>query len=258
VADLPAKAVPQRDGGAFGRGQGEPARRKRFYTHVGLEPQGRGLCLVLDGKPALTPRRERLMAPRERIAHALVSEWEGQQDMIEPGTMPVTRLANSAIDGVAHEVAEVRRTILAYAETDLLYYRASEPQGLVSRQAEAWSPVVAWAEQALGARFVVTSGVVHVAQPAGTLAALARAIDRFDEPFALAGLHLATTLTDSVLLALALAHGAIDAEAAWTAAHVDEDWNISQWGEDAEAKARRAARHADFLAAVLALADDLP
>ena len=167
--------------------------------------------------------------------------------------MPVTRLANSAIDGVASRQPDVRKPILDYATADLLYYRAGEPEGLVARQREAWDPVIAWAERRFGGRFVLAEGVVHVAQPEGTLSAIAAAIESFDEPFRLAGLSLATALTGSALIALALAESALDVDAAWGAAHVDEDWNILKWGEDAEAQRRRTRRFADFRAAGLAL-----
>ena len=151
-------------------------------------------------------------------------------------------------------MAEVRRPLVEYAGADLLYYRAGEPEGLVARQRAAWDPILGWAEQRFGARFVLAEGVMHVAQPEATLAQIAAAIEDFDEPFRLAGLSLATTLTGSALIALALAEGALDVEAAWSAAHVDEDWNIFKWGEDAEAMRRRALRLADFRAAALALA----
>jgi chaperone required for assembly of F1-ATPase len=123
----------------------------------------------------------------------------------------------------------------------------------VRRQREAWDPILRWAEERLGVRFVLAEGVMHVAQPDGSLAALSAALAGYDDPFRLAGLHIATTLTGSALIALALAEGALGVEAAWEAAHVDEDWNISQWGADAEALERRARRSMDFAAAALAL-----
>lgn len=167
--------------------------------------------------------------------------------------MPVTRLANSAIDGVAPRLEEVRADVLAYAGTDLLCYRAGEPEGLVALQAQRWDPVLGWAERRLGARFVLAEGVMHVPQPAVTLAAFASALAHYDDAFAVAGLHVATTLTGSALLGLALAEGAVGVEDAWAAAHVDEDWNMQLWGEDAEALARRARRFEEFRAAALAL-----
>jgi chaperone required for assembly of F1-ATPase len=230
-----------------------PPRQKRFYQHAAMEREEGGYTLRLDGKRAMTPGRRPLAVPEARLADAIVAEWEGQGATIDPLSMPVTRLANSAIDGVSERAEEVRREVLAYAGADLLYYRAGAPDGLVRRQEALWNPLIAAAEARYGVRFVLAEGVVHVAQPGPTLKALAQAIASFDDPFRLTGLSLATTLTGSALIALALAAGEIDADAAWAAAHVDEDWNISQWGEDAEAAKRRLNRLADFRAAALAL-----
>jgi chaperone required for assembly of F1-ATPase len=194
--------------------------------------------------------------PHRGLADAISAEWQGQGEFIDASSMPVTRLANSAIDGVAERADDVRREVLAYAASDLLCYRAKEPAGLVQWQSRLWDPIVAWAEDRFRARFVLAAGVVHVEQPAHAMALVAETIGRYDDPFRLAGLHIATTLSGSALIALALAEGALDEDAAWEAAHVDEDWNISQWGEDAEAAERRARRRAEFHAAALALQSD--
>jgi chaperone required for assembly of F1-ATPase len=230
-----------------------PTRPKRFYKDVAMEPAGAGYLLKLDGRRAMTPARQPLVVPTRSLADAVAAEWAGQGELIDPAAMPVTRLANSALDGVAPRMREVRAEVLAYAGTDLLCYRADGPERLVARQHAAWDPILAWAEARLGGRFMLAEGIVHVPQPEGTVAALRDLIAAFDEPFRLAGLSLATTLSGSALIALALAEDALDPDAAWAAAHVDEDWNIAQWGEDAEAAARRAHRFADFRAAALAL-----
>lgn len=209
--------------------------------------------LRLDGRPARTPARNALAVPCRRIAAALEEEWNRQGERIDPATMPVTRLANSAIDGVAPRMEEIRAEVLAYAGADLLCYRAGEPERLAALQARHWDPVLAWAERRLGARFALAEGIMHVPQPVETLAAFAAALEAFEDPFVLAGLHVATTLTGSALLALALAEGEIGVDAAWAAAHVDEDWNMLLWGEDAEALARRARRFEEFRAAALVL-----
>ncbi len=245
--------MAQNDPMAAARRLTAPSKQKRFYKSVSMEPREGGYLLHLDGRRAVTPGRRPLTVPEQGLADAIAAEWEAQMEFIEPASMPATRLANTAIDGVALRPAEVRAEVAAYAGTDLLVYRAGEPEGLVVRQRAAWDPVLAAAERRYAVRFVLAEGMVHAAQPEPTLAALRGAVDAFNEPFRLAGLHLATTLTGSALIALALAEGALDAEAAWGAAHVDEDWNISQWGEDAEAAARRAQRFADFRAASLAL-----
>jgi chaperone required for assembly of F1-ATPase len=230
-----------------------PPKQKRFYETAHMQAGEGGHTLHLDGRRAMTPGRKPLAVPAQHLADAIAAEWEAQAEMIDPGSMPVTRLANTAIDGVAVRLAEVRAEVVAYAGTDLLCYRAGEPEGLVECEKAAWDPILAWAEQRYGVRFVLAEGIVHASQPEGTMTALTDAVEAFDEPFRLAGLHLATTLTGSALIALALAEGEIDVDTAWAAAHVEEDWNISRWGEDAEAAARRAQRLADFCAAALAL-----
>ena len=230
-----------------------PVRQKRFYHRAEMLPEEGGFSLRLDGKRAITPGRRPLTVPDARLAEAIAAEWQRQRDVIDSTDMPATRLANTAIDGVASHLAEVREGIRAYAATDLLYYRAGEPEGLAERQRQLWDPILGWAEKRYGVRFVLAEGVMHVAQPEPTIAALAGAIGDFDQPFRLAGLHLATTLTGSALIALALAARATDTEEAWAAVHVDEDWNIEKWGEDPEAAKRRHSRFADFRAAACAL-----
>ena len=250
---MPSDEGMRSDPMAAARRSAAPSRQKRFYANVGMQPGEGGHTLHLDGRRAMTPGRRPLTLPDPTLAAAVAAEWEAQAEAIDPASMPVTRLANTAIDGVASRLAEVRAEVLAYAGTDLLCYRAGEPQALVERQQATWDPILAWAETRYGVRFMLAEGLVHVAQPEATLAALGGAIAAFDEPFRLAGLHLATTLSGSALVALALAEAALDVDAAWAAAHVDEDWNVFQWGEDAEAAARRAQRFADFKAAALTL-----
>jgi chaperone required for assembly of F1-ATPase len=249
-------------GGPAGGGSGplEAARRlaaqplrRRFYkgAAIGAAPD---YPLLLDGKPVKTPAGNPLAVPRPAIAAAIAAEWAAQGETIDPASMPLTRLVNSAIDGVAGEMPAVRATILTYAGADLLCYRAERPEVLAAAQRVAWDPVLAWAERHLGVRFALSAGVVHVAQPNETLAAVARELATIDAPLTLAALNLATTLAGSALLALALARGALSEEAAWDAAHVDEDWNVREWGADAEAMRARALRRADFAAAALVLA----
>ena len=230
-----------------------PVRPKRFYANVEMREEGGGFVLRLDGKRAMTPGKAPIKVPRRDLADAIAAEWSAQGEIIDAVSMPVTRLANSAIDAVTARRAEVRKPILDYAGADLLCYRAGEPAGLVARQRDKWDPILAWAGRRFGGQFILSEGVIHVAQPDATLNAVAAVIEDFDEPFRLAGLSLATTLTGSALIALALAEGAFDMDAAWAAAHVDEDWNIEQWGEDSEAMRRRFLRYADFRAAALAL-----
>jgi chaperone required for assembly of F1-ATPase len=231
-----------------------PPPVSRFYKAVEVrEAHGRH-ALLLDGRGARTPGRNPLSATSRPLMLKVAEEWDRQRETIDPANMPLTRLLNSAIDGVAHTVAETRADVLGYAGSDLLCYRAEEPDTLVARQAHAFDPVLRWAAESLGARFNVTTGVMHVAQPPEALAAIAAALDTYDDPVALAALSVMTTLTGSALLALAVARGFLSAEAAWQAAHVDEDFQAERWGEDTEAVARREARWREFEAAAVAVA----
>jgi chaperone required for assembly of F1-ATPase len=200
-----------------------------------------------------TPGRKLLVLPTPALAGAVAAEWRGQGTHIDPATMALTTLVNTAIDRVAAEAAAVRAEIRAYAATDLVCYRAGTPATLAARQSAHWDPVLRWAETAIGARFVLAGGIVHVDQPPASLDAVDGALTPL-APLHLAAVHVATTLTGSALVALALGGGALRADAAWTAAHVDEDWQAEQWGEDAEAARRRAHRRREFDAAALLLA----
>ena len=231
-----------------------PAPVKRFYKVAEVDEADGAHALLLDGRRARTPGRNPLAAQSRALMLEAAVEWERQTETVDPSEMPLTRLLNSAIDGVTHTMAETRADILAYAGSDLICYRAEEPETLAARQAGAFDPVLGWAAQSLGARFNVTGGVTHVAQPHAALAAIGAALDAYTDPVALAALSVMTTLTGSALLALAVAHGFLSAEAAWRAAHVDEDFQAERWGEDAEAMARRKARRREFDAAATALA----
>jgi chaperone required for assembly of F1-ATPase len=222
---------------------------KRFYEAASVEPGEGGFVLVLDGRPARTPARSPLALPTHELGEAVAAEWGTQGETIDPASMPLTRMANTAIDGVAPRRREVVDDLVRYAGSDLVCYRAGDPARLAAEQDAAWNPVLAWADRELGARFVLAEGVMHVDQPEAAVAAVRRAVEAVESPFALAALHVMTTLTGSVLIALAHARGEIDADRAWTAAHVDELYQESVWGEDAEAAARRAARRAEFQAA---------
>ena len=166
--------------------------------------------------------------------------------------MPLTRIVNAAIDRVAEEMPAVRASIVSHAGSDLICYRADGPEGLVKAQEAAWGPLVAFAREALGARLILAEGIVHARQTEAALAAVARALAAYD-PLALAAIHTVTTLTGSGVIALAVARGRLTPEAAWAAAHVDEDWQMSLWGRDEMALAHRAARFKEMAAAALIL-----
>jgi chaperone required for assembly of F1-ATPase len=229
------------------------AGRKRFYRAVSVEGAAPPFRVLLDGRPARTPARRELAVPGRALAEALAAEWRDQGEHIDPAAMPLTRLVNSTLDGVIGREAEVRAAIAKYAGSDLLCYRADGPPELVRRQAEAWDPILAWARSDLDAHLLTGEGIVPVAQPQAAVAAIEGVLAGLD-PLALGARHVMTTLTGSALLALAHAGGRITAEEAWAAAHVDEDWEIAQWGEDAEAKARRDRRWAEMQAASRLLA----
>jgi chaperone required for assembly of F1-ATPase len=228
-----------------------PAPRRRFYATAATAPVAGGHAVQLDGKPVRTPAGRVLAAPTAALAQALAAEWDAQQDVIDPARMPLTRLANAIIDGVSDRPDAVAAEIENYLGSDLVCYRASSPPGLVARQAQHWDPILAWARDVLGAPLRAEVGVVHIAQNEDALARARAAIPR--DRWRLGALSAATTLAGSALIALALARGRLSVEKAWEAAHVDEDWNMEQWGRDALALERRAFRFAEFEAAATVL-----
>ncbi len=229
----------------------EPVRR--FYKSVGVRKDNGLYALTLDGRNARTPGRNRLAAASRPLMERVAGEWAGQGELIDPAEMPITRLLNAAIDGVSRTMEETRAEIVRYAGSDLLCYRAEEPETLAERQRLAFDPVLAWAAEALGARFRLAAGVMHVAQAPEALDAVRSALEAYDDPAALAALSAATTLTGSALLALAVAGGFLTPAEAWAAAHVDEDFQSELWGVDEEAAARRAARWREMEAAAATL-----
>ncbi len=225
--------------------------RKRFYKEAGVGQEGGQFAILLDGKSVKTPARRSLAAPNQALAQKIADEWNAQRDVIDPATMPLTRLANAIIDAVADHPGPVAQEIENYLGTDMVCYRAETPEGLIAQQAEAWDPVLAVARDKFGARFVLAQGVVHVAQPREAITAAAKHIPR--DPWRLGAASAVTTLTGSALVTLALADGAMTTDAAWSAAHVDEDWNMQAWGRDEMALKRLASRRADFDAAAVVL-----
>lgn len=243
--------IPPEDPVEAARRGVRPALRRRFYAKASIAGNQDNYAVLLDGEPVRTPARRALAAPTRTLAQALAAEWDAQHDVIDPAKMPLTRLANAIIDGVCDAPASVADDVAKYLATDLLFYRATGPQEFVERQERHWAPIMAWADAALGARFILGEGVVHVAQPDGALAAARAAIPA--DPWRLGAVHAATTLTGSALLALALSHGQLSADQVWQAAHVDEDWNMEKWGRDELALERRAFRFAELCAAAAVL-----
>ncbi|MBR0849413.1 ATPase [Bradyrhizobium diazoefficiens] len=226
-------------------------QRKRFYKEAGITAADGGFAITLDGRPIRTPSSRQVVIPSRALAEAVAGEWAAQAETIDPVTMPLTRIANSVVEGVVDRVELVSEDLAKYFGSDLLFYRAGHPEGLVAREAAHWDPVLFWAAETLGAHFILSEGIMPVKQPDEAVAAARAALP--GDAWSVAALHVVTTLTGSALLALALAHGMRDADQVWAAAHVDEDWNTDQWGVDEEAAARRAARLRDFEAAVAVL-----
>ncbi|MBA3878664.1 MAG: ATPase [Sphingobium sp.] len=219
---------------------------KRFWTNVDVTADG---GIALDGKPVRTPGRGPLELPLHKLAEAVAEEWRAVAEEIDPRLMPLTGLANAAIDRIAPDRATFAAGLAAYAESDLLCYRADSPAELVARQAAAWDPLLEWARATYSVDFVVTTGIIHRPQPPATLARLAAAVAALN-PFELAALSPIVTISGSLVAALALAERAADPEAVWLASELDSDWQAEQWGEDDLAIPARQARRRDFEAGV--------
>ena len=211
---------------------------RRFYREVAVEARPQGHALLLDGRPVRTPAKALFLAPNAAVVEAAAAEWRDQGEHIRTADMPMTRFVNSVIDHVAPQREEIVERIAAYGATDLLCYRAEAPEALVRRQKELWDPPLAWIADAHGITLRVTDGVRPIAQDPTALERLRKRIASLD-PWRLAGLENATTVTGSVVLGLALLEGALDVERAWTAASVDEDHQAAIWGIDADAARRR-------------------
>ena len=218
--------------------------RRRFYKDVTVTDE---LGIALDGRTVKTPLKSPLQLPTRALAEAVAAEWAEQGAEIKPATMIFTKLANTAIDRVAPGRARIEAEVLDFANSDLVCYRTDRPPDLVQRHVKHWDPVLDWARMALDAPFEVTVGVIHKPQPEAAIAAHALALRELSD-FELSAYYTIMSLTGSALIAMMLARRATPPEAAWATAHVDEDYQIEHWGQDAEAEARRAARHAEFMA----------
>jgi chaperone required for assembly of F1-ATPase len=213
---------------------------KRFYKSVTVDRAPEGYRILLDGKPVKTPGRNALLLPRDALAQSIADEWLAQTDEITPISMPMLRMANTAIDGVTQNRDAVIAAILRFGEHDAVCYRATYPVDLVMRQQEAWAPMLEWAASRHDAQLLVTTGLGHIEQSPEALARLRDAVAAHDD-FALAALHVMASITGSLVLGLALAEGAINAAQAFQMSRLDEDYQVGQWGRDAEAEARAQA-----------------
>lgn len=222
---------------------------RRFWTDVTVEPTLDGFGLRLDDRPLRTPAHAPLQVPTRALAEAIAAEWRAVEAELRPEALPFTRAANVAIDRVAPAPGPVAANIAAYGGSDLICYRATEPEALRLRQAEAWDPLLSWSAEALGAPLLPVIGLMPQDQPAASLTALRAAVDAHG-PFGLVALHDLVTLTGSLVIGLAVARAALGAEDAWERSRIDETWQAALWGEDAEAEAAAALRRAEFLRAV--------
>ncbi len=218
---------------------------KRFYSQVSVTPD-RGI--VLDARPVKTPAKATLLLPNAALAEAVAEEWRAQGESIDPRSMPLTGLANAAIDRVAPDPAHFAAGLVAFGESELLCYRAEEPFALVARQNQDWNPILGWAQARYDVSFTLVRGIMHLPQPPETLARLGAAVSTCDA-FTLAALNPLVTISGSLVIALALVERHLDAETAFAAAHLDELWQAEQWGDDDFALDARAAHQRDFDAA---------
>ncbi len=221
---------------------------KRFWKEGRAVAADGGWTVELDGRQLRTPAKQPLVVPTEALADAIAQEWNGSGASVDPRAMPLTGLANAAVERVAPDVEAFASSLAKYAESDLTCYRAECPGELVRRQEESWDPMLAWARRRYDLDFVTTTGIVHVEQPKATVERLAAAVAVLD-PFRLAGLSPLVTIGGSLIAALEVLEEDVPAEEVWRAVSVDERWQTEQWGADAEAEAALDGRRNDFLAA---------
>lgn len=217
-------------------------KAKRFWTSAQAAPCEGGFTVTLDDRPVKTPAKRALIVPTMAMAQAIAVEWDAQQGLIKPETMPVTRAANSALDKVSEQFDEVAELLLAYGDTDLLCYRAEAPAALVARQAAGWDPLLHWSATALSAPLIATAGVMHIAQPAASHDRFS-AIVRGFTPFQISAFHDLVAITGSLVLGLAVTQGRLTVDEAWTLSRIDKSWQVEAWGEDEDAAILEAARH---------------
>lgn len=228
--------------------QDKPALPRRFYTSVDTEECEDGFSILLDGRKVKTPGKLVLALPGEGLARALCEEWDAQETHIDPEAMPLTKLANTALDRVAARRAEIAGEIAGFGATDLLCYRATHPDALIERQAAVWDPLLDWLETQFNVRLATTSGVMFQEQDTAHLARLHEVVGNRGH-FCLAGLHFAVSLTGSLVLGLAMAEGRLSADEAHDLAHLDEAWQAEKWGWDKEAQDRLEERRRALAAA---------
>jgi chaperone required for assembly of F1-ATPase len=234
-------------------------RPKRFYATVTIEPRPNGFAILLDNKPIRTPGGNALLLPARNLAEAIAAEWQAQREYIDAQTMPILRLVNTALERIPQTRAGVIAQLLEYGRHDLLCYRAEAPESLVRRQAEQWQPLLDWISATYRITLLSTAGIAAIVQSPESIAALETQLTALDD-FALAGVSAATALTGSIVLALALFSGRLEASAAFRLASLEETFQAEHWGVDAEAEARlqRIAQELADVAEFLRLVCDRP
>lgn len=227
------------------RDERKPQQLKKFYKKASVKGKKAPFAIALDGRVMKTPLKATLEIPSRALARAIAKEWNTQEEFVDLSQMYLTKYANTAVDRVEIRKENIVDEIVAFASSDMVCYRADLPQGLVEMQANAWDPVLKWASDKHGLNFICVAGIIYASQPEATLVA-AHGVLTAHDAYTLTAIHNLTTLTGSALLAMAIVDEAISADEAWNAAHVDEDWNIAQWGTDEDAIKRRELRRNDY------------
>jgi len=227
---------------------------KRFYAKASSSEMEGGYGVFLDGRVVKTPAHRLLLLPNAALARMIVNEFNLVGEVINPVNMPLTRIANTVIDGIADNPGSVAEDIVRFVSADMIFYRAGEPEELVARQRVAWDPLLDFAAEKWGCHFEVGEGILPITQPRAALQAISHHVNHISSPFMIASLHVMTSLTGSGLIALAVGEGLITVQKAWEIAHLDEDWINEHWGEDAQAMERRHYRQNEFVAAAAIVA----
>uniref|UniRef100_UPI003B5200D2 ATP12 family chaperone protein n=1 Tax=Roseovarius indicus TaxID=540747 RepID=UPI003B5200D2 len=223
-------------------------KAKRFWKEAQVVEAEGGFAVELDGRPVRTPLKSAMTLPSRAMAEAVAAEWDAQEGEIKPVSMPVTRAANAAIDKVTRQHGEVAEMLAAYGDSDLLCYRADSPQELVERQAEAWDPLLDWADATFGARLIPVEGLMHAPQNPRALERLAAPVHAMDA-FRLTAFHDLVGISGSLVIGLAAIHEVKDIGTLWRLSRIDETWQEEQWGIDEDARAQAAMKESDFYAA---------
>ena len=226
---------------------------KRFYNQASVVVQGPGFGIELDGREVKTPEKRPNLSPTKAMAEVICQEWNDQQDKVNPDSMLMAKLQNTAIDRVETRRGDLIAELVKYAGTDMLCYRADFPEDLAQRQADTWQPLLDWVMDVHDITLKVTTGIIHVEQDPGQLVKLRHYLEGVDS-FRLAAFYNITTLCGSVSVALNVLGGNITAEQAWQAAQLDENFQIEHWGLDEEAEIRQENMKTELDAATRFLA----